>query len=304
MARSTGVYDHQAINAKELRESLKDVITNLSPMSTPLYSGLKRSTAGQLIHSWNSDAYAATTSQQTFPEGGEYSFSDLTAPTRYTNLVQEFVKTLKVSDVTEASDTVGGKAFERQKRKALVEWKKQVEWHLINGSLVSMASSTGAQLKGAINFIDSGNVDSYASLTTLTEVIFEDSMEEIYNDVDVEVAESYMRIKLKQRISSFTASNTRNISADDRRLVKPVDVIETDSIPMVKLFAHRDMPEYKVMTIVPQAFQVAYLIDPYFDSNIARTGTFKPGAWVGNLTLEVLEPKAGSVIANVKKGTE
>lgn len=304
MARSTGVYDHQFIHGKEARESLKDVITNLSPKSTPLYSGLGRSTALQSIHSWNSDAYAATSAQNNFPDGGEYDFADLTAPTRYTNVVQSFAQPIKVSWVTNASSTVGGKPYDRMKAKALVEWKKKVEWHLINGSLLSMASSTGAQLKGAINFIDSGNVDSYASLTTLTEAIFEAAMQLIYDDVDVDVAEAYMRINLKRGVSAFTASSTRNVDASDRRLIKPIDVIETDAIPVVKLFAHRDMPANKIMTIVPDAFKVAYLIDPKWDGDVARSGPYLPGAWFGALTLEALEPKAGSVIVNVRRGDE
>lgn len=304
MARSIGVYDHQFAHNKELKEDLLDVITNLSPKKTPLYSGLGTSVARQTIHNWVSDEYGATTSQQTFPEGGDYDFADLTAPTRNVNLVQEFVKTWKVSRKMQASDLVGGKVFDRYKAKALVEWKKQVEWHLINGSLLSMATNVGAQMKGAINFIDSGNVDSYVSLTTLTELIFDNSMEKIYDDTEAEVVEAYMRINLKQRLSSFTASNTRNVSADDRRLIKPIDVIETDAIPMVKLFAHRDMPEWKIMTIVPEAYKVAYLEQPFFDKDIARTGPYMPGAWYGSLTLEALYPKAGAIIANVKRGTE
>ena len=45
------------------------------------------------------------------------------------------------------------------------------------------------------------------------------------------------------------AKDPKNMDQSDRRLIKPIDVIETDTIPVVKLFAHRDMAANKIMTM-------------------------------------------------------
>lgn len=298
MARSLGVYTTSDSFGKELREDLINLVTNISPKKTPFYSGLKSTTANATVHSWTYDAYARTSSQQTHPEGGDFTFGDQTAPTRGTNVVQGFVGDVKVSWEQNASESAGGKSLPRLKAKALAEWKLQVEYHLLNGSLVSASSNVGFQLKGAVNFVDSGNINSYASLSCLTETIFDDLVEELYTDADAEVAEAYMKIALKKRMSSFTASNTRNVSADDRRLIKPVDVIETDAVPMVKLFAHRDMPDNKILAIIPEYFRVAYLIKPEYRT-VPSTGSYDAGVWYGALTLEVLDPKASALAVNI-----
>lgn len=298
MARSTGVYTTTESYGKELREDLLDIFTNISPKKTPLYTGLKSSSASSSVHNWVYESYTRTTSQSGFPEGGEWTFADLTAPTRGTNVVQEFEEPVKVSWKQNASDNVGGKAFARAKAKAMVDWKLQVEYHLLNGSYVSGATNLAWQLKGAVNFVDSGNINSYASLSCLTETIFDDLVEELYTDTDAETAEAYMKMALKKRISSFTASNTRNVDADDRRLIKPIDVIETDPVPMVKLFAHRDMPDNKILAIVPEYFRVAYLERPAF-KDVPSVGAYDAGVWYGSLTLEVLDPKASALSVNI-----
>lgn len=298
MARSVGVYTATESLGKETREDLLDVLTNISPKKTPLYSGLKTSTATSTVHNWTYDSYARTTSQATHAEGGDFTFADETAPTRGTNVIQPFTRPVKVSWEQNASDTVGGKSLPRLKAKALHEWKLKVEYHLLNGSYVSGATNIGWQMKGAVHFVDSGNVNSYASLSCLTETIFDDLVEELYTDTDAEVVEAYMKIALKKRISSFTASNTRNVSADDRRLIKPIDIIETDAVPMVKLFSHRDMPANKILAIVPEYFRVAYLIKPEYRS-VPSTGSYDAGVWYGSLTLEVLDPKAGALAVNI-----
>lgn len=300
MARQLNAYSHESSYAKELKRDVLDVITNISPVSTPFMSGLGRSKATASLHTWNYETISRTSSQPTFVEGGDLTPAATAAPTLGTNYVQEFARTFSVSWKQQDSETIGGDSVKRAKALALTGWKLDVEYALINGSGMSGGSNSAWQLSGALNFIASGNINSYASLTTLTEAIFNDLAEEIYSDTDASVAEAYMGISLKRAVSAFTTGNTRNIGAGDRRLVNPVDVIETDPVSTVKLFAHRDMPAYKIMMIVPDAWKVAYLRTPEYKDNVAPGYAAHTGTWYGSLTLEGRDPNAGGIAVNVK----
>lgn len=300
MARLSNVYGHEDSYAKELKQDLLDFITDMSPVETPMYTGLGRSKATASLHTWNYETVSRTTSQPTFVEGDQLVPVATSSPTLGTNYVQEFAKTFSVSWKQMDSETVGGDSYKRAKAINLKKWKLDVEYALINGSGMSGGSNSAWQLKGAINFIDSGNVNSYASLTTLTETILNDLAEVVYTDVTTSVAEAYMKMALKRRISSFTAGSTRNVDAGDRRLISPVDVYESDAISMIKLFAHRDMPDYKIMMIVPEAYKVAYLRNPELKEKVITNYAAETSAWYGSLTLEVLDPKAGVVGTNLR----
>lgn len=300
MAKQANVYAHESSYGKELKRDVLDFITDLSPVETPFMSGIGTSKATASLHTWNYETVARTSSQPSFSEGDALSPVATSAPTLGTNYVQEFVKTFSVSWKQEDSENIGGNSFKRAKALNLKSWKLDAEYALINGSGISGGSQSPWQLKGAINFIDSGNVNSYASLTTLTETILNDLAEVIYNDVTTEVADAFMKMALKRRISGLTTSNTRNVAAGDRRLISPVDVYESDAISTIKLMAHRDMPDYKIMLVVPEAFKVAYLRKPEFRDNSAPGYAAHTATWYGSLTLEILDPKAGAVGTNLR----
>ena len=48
-----------------VREDLLDVITNLSPQETQLFSGMKKSVAKSTLHEWPVDSYDAVTNTST-----------------------------------------------------------------------------------------------------------------------------------------------------------------------------------------------------------------------------------------------
>lgn len=300
MAKQANAYAHEQSHGKELKRDVSDVIANLSPTETPLYTGLKTTKATASIHTWNYETVSRSSSQSSFVEAGEIVPEATAAPTLATNYVQEFVKPFSVSWKQLASETIGGDSYKRAKGLAMKNWKLAVERDLIAGSPMSGGSNSPWQLKGAINFIDSGNVNSYPSLTTLTEEIFNDIAQKVYDDVSSSVAEAYMKMALKRRVSSFTAGVSRQVDATDRRLISAVDIYEGDVISTIKLFAHRDMVDNKVMLIVPKAFRIAFLEKPNLKENPVTNYAAKTAAWYGSLTLEMDDPGAGAVGTNLR----
>lgn len=227
------------------REDLVDVITNISPSETPLLSGLgEGSEATQTLHEWLVDSLssAATNAQV---EAVAFTAADLTQPSRLTNKTQIFTDNILVSG-TEAAVNVGGAqgVFEYQIEKNMKEHANDIELALMAGSGASGSSGVARQMNGVLNWyvsIDTTNYSARTSGASLGETTFNDIIDLIYASSDKVADEVYVGATLKRDISGFTAGSTRFISADDKRLARPVDVYESD-FGVHKVFLHRNVP--------------------------------------------------------------
>lgn len=220
------------------REDLVDVITNVTPAETPLLSGLGSGPeATQTLHEYLTDTFAAYTDNAQ-AEARAFTVADLSQPTRLTNNTQIFADDILVSG-TESVVNIGGTqgAFEYQIEKNMKEHAKDIELALMNGSRASGSSGVARRLTGVINGITT-NSTTRASGSSLGETTFNDVMELIYASSSMVADEVYVGSTLKRDISGFSATNTRFIAADDKRLVRPVDVYESD-FGMHKVFLHR-----------------------------------------------------------------
>lgn len=220
------------------REDLVDVITNVSPVETPLLSGLgSGSEATQTLHEWLTATFAAY-GDNAQVEALAFAAVDLTQPARASNNTQVFADHILVSG-TESAVNIGGTqgAFEYQIEKNLKEHAKDIELALMNGSRASGSSGVARRMVGVINGITT-NSTTRSSGSSLGETTFNDIVEMIYVQTDMVADEIYVGATLKRDISGFTAGNTRFLSADDKRLARPVDVYESD-FGVHKVFLHR-----------------------------------------------------------------
>lgn len=295
---STGVYRTDTANAKELREDLLDIITDLSPVATPIFTGLQKSKATNSIHQWLYDSISRSSSVSAAAEGADVTFSDLTAPSRGTNYVQEVTSAYKISQKMRDADTAGySDPVAYFKGKAMKTWKMKAEYALYWGTGNSGASGVAWEMTGLRKA--AGNFYSTASGTSITEALFNDVLEMVYSDVEDDDLEAFMSMKQKRRISAFTAGSTKNVNADDRRLVNAVDVYQSDVARNVKLFAHRDIPstDGTVLVIQPRAFAVALMHNPEAMES-ASSGPYTAGYIYGSLTLEYRQPNAAVLGTN------
>jgi len=183
MARSTGVYASDNAAGNELREDLLDILTDLSPKETPFFSGLQNSTATQNLHQWLNASVSRSSSVSAAAEGAEISYSDLTAPSRSTNYVQEIVRPYKVSWKAKDSDMAGYSDPEAyHSARAMAQWKLDAEYALIHGTGISGSSNVAWQMTGLRKAITT-NFQSHATGTSLTENRFNDLLALMYNDV-------------------------------------------------------------------------------------------------------------------------
>jgi len=272
-----------------LREDLLDLLTNLSPRNTQLVSGLGTSTANSIRHEWLIDSLSAVKANAQL-EGTAITYHNVSNPARLANYTQIFKQGFKVSDSERAEDLAGfTDRYNHEKTKALALIKNDMEYALVRGSMAS-GSGTGARqlrgLKASLSLITA------QSGVSMTEAMLNSYLQLVWDNTSTEVNAIYTDMYLKRKISGFTAGNTRNVNADDKRLIASVDVYEADAAKLVKLFPHRYVSisgtdtNHGIVGIDEELYKIAYLRKPEIKEASGTGDDFSGGNIVTELTLE------------------
>lgn len=294
-------YGLQTYDDKARREDLLDIIGDVSPDENPLSTMLAVTTAKQTTHEWLEDYMARPTSNTGAAEGAAATYSDLTQPSRRTNVTQIITETFRVSG-TEDSVNVAGMAspFDYQKNKALKSWKNRLEFSLIRSTLASGASGSAQTMKGIEATITS-HYTARLSGTSLSETEFNAMVLDVVSDVSSnEVPDIVLTtLQLRQKISTFTAGTTKTVAAGDKRLTRPVNVYESD-FGVHRIFGHKDVsvsaatPGPKVILLREDKWKIAYLRRPFYKP-LADDGDRAQGMYIGEATLEFLAERANAM---------
>jgi hypothetical protein len=277
-----------------IREDLLDIITDVSPDDNPLATMFGRSKASQVLHQWLEDYISRKTSQSTSIEGAAASYADLTQPQRRANWCEIIEQTYRVSGTERDVDHAGmGDSMDYQAGKALREWKNQLEYDIVNGTLASGSSGVARAMAGLDSVVTS-HYTNRNSGSSLSETVFNDHVRTVWNDVgQADVFDTVITtFQLKQKISTFTAGSTKYVDASDKRLTRPVQVYESDG-GVHRIFAHKDVPS-AVATPGPRFFgikedkyRLAYLRPPK-RQKLSKDGDRDNGHIIGEVTLEYL----------------
>lgn len=281
------------------RESLLDIITNISPVETQLLSGLARSKATNTLHEWVTDTLA-TPGSNAQVEGSDATYASRTNPGRVTNWTQIVRKDFAVSDSERARNYP---QFEDRYRyemsKAMDEWKNDAEFNLMRASLATgLGSGTARQMKGMKSAI--ATLTTTISGVSFAETKLNDMLQQAWQNGG-KVDEVYVGATLKRRISGYTANTTRFTDATDKRLVNVVDLYMSDFGP-VKIFMHRFITVAgdvgnDVIGIQSDKWRVAYYREPEHVP-LAKTGSATKGMIEGELTLEYLAENSSFYLTN------
>lgn len=116
------------------REELDDFVSMITPTDTPIYSMAGKEKADSKHPEWEYEDLD-TPGDNAQPEGNEYSFDAVTAPTRVGNYTQIFTKTFRFSGTQQAVDNAGNaekRAHELMKKgKAL---RKDIEYSIVDNT--------------------------------------------------------------------------------------------------------------------------------------------------------------------------
>lgn len=280
-------------NNEVIREDLLDIITNLSPTETQLFTGLKRGKkATNTYHEYPVDSYAAVTGTSTDKkavEGADWGDDEVTTPTREGNYTQIIKQTYKVTGTAQVVDTAGmtnPKAY--QQAKALVNWKHKAEWSILHGVKAAGDASTAREMGG---LFDLTTTNAVSATTTLTEQLLGDYIQLGWENSSAKISEIYVGAFLKRVVSAMTAGATKNMSQDDKRLVSAVDVYETD-FGIAKLFLHRYIDSvvssegtHNMLLVAPETLFYSGLREPQ-NIDAPKGGDYEKGVILGEFTIE------------------
>lgn len=276
------------------REDLLDILVNLDPQNTQLVSGLGQSTATGIRHENNIKTLGAV-KVNAYIEGADASYQTITNPTRIANYTQIFREAYRVTDTERDVNTAGfNDRFAQEGEDAMKELKNDMEFAILRGSLVTGTGSAARQLRGIKNSL---SLVTSQSGVSLSENALNDYLQLVWDNTNTQVNAIYGSMYIKRKISGFTAGNTKNVNADDKRLVQSVDVYQADAAQNVKLFPHRYMKiagdvNHDIIGIDEELFKVAFLRKP-LTRELAKIGDDTRGEVVAEATLETLHYNAG-----------
>lgn len=282
------------------REDLLDVIGDVSPDDNPLSTMFGTTEAKQTLHEWLEDYIARPTANNAAVEGAAASYSDLTQPSRRNNVTQIISTTFRVSGTEREVDVAGmGDPMDYQASKALKTWKNQLEFALIRSTRASGDSGVAREMAG-IQAIVTSHATARLSGTSLSETEFNTMVREVADDVGQgDVFDMVLTtLRLRQKISTFTAGSTRYVDARDKKLTRPVQVYESD-FGVHRIFGHKDVsnsaatPGPRLLGLKEDSWRIAYLRRPKKEM-LAKDGDRDNGQIVGEATLEFRTERANA----------
>lgn len=149
-----------------LREELSDVIDNISPTATPLYSAMRKKKSISRRPEWLTDSLATAANNAQLEGDDVTSFTAVTAPVRWDNYAQISTKNFVISRTENIVDKAGrDKEVDYQTLKKTKEIKRDIEVACIqNATYNAGAAATPRQTRGLAGWIRQGSVGAGAGV--------------------------------------------------------------------------------------------------------------------------------------------
>jgi len=293
----TGGYSYGDLSS---REDLSDMIKDLDALETYVSTNSATVEVTNKVHSWVIDPIAAVSTQTGTAEGADTTYATLN-PSLLTNTTQIIEYGVQTTMTNQNTDKAGfGDKFAREKLKKMKEWKNQLELSAVAGALVSGTGTAARTMKGFVNFASTVTT-GYSSVSLTSDIL--NFWLGVGYDNGAEYDTALVGKVLKQRISSFTAGNTRNVGAEDAVIVGRVDVYDSD-FGRIKIIKHRYVNSATAQTQNTMALYMSDYVrigvmDSVHYEDRPNTGYFKVGSVVGEYTVEVCNEKAVGKIAGL-----
>lgn len=278
-----------------VKESVLDLITNISPTENYFLSNLQRAGANDEFHIVPRDTLR-TPSLVAAVEGADPTY-DGNDPTTLLNMMHIISVGFNVTD-SEAAVARYGSPEDRvayETDKALKDWGDFAEFALVRSTIVTGNNSTARQMRGLKSSLSLTTAQSGVSFS---ETILNNYLQNVWTQgANVDVIAAPMT--LKRRISGFNGNGaTKFYNQDDKRLVTPIEIYESDaSNKPIKLIAHRYITvsgdtNNDILGIEMDHFATAWLREAKVRP-LAKTGDAENRQVVGEFTLEARNQYAG-----------
>lgn len=282
------------------KQDVSDLITNICPKETPLYSGFGKGTkATATYHEWLEDTLAPAASNKAI-EGAEFVVGDPTPRVRLGNYTQILTKGYGVTGTQEVVQKYGVKSeIGYQMQKAMKEIALDVEYAILNQSTKAAGDAgTARQFGGVPHWINTNKMTN-ATDRLFSEDLLNSAIQKCW-EAGGKPSKVYLSGSQKRKVSTWSGGGVgdKHMAQNDRRLTVSISVYESD-FGVVSFVPHRMMDDKSVIVITPEHWKIAYL-RPMQTTELPKTGDMHKKHILGELTMEARAEKASAIIANLK----
>jgi hypothetical protein len=305
-----------SFDAAGIRESLADVIANISPEEVPLQSNVGSENVSNTYFEWQTDSLAATSTTARIDGDDVSSFDSTSATTRVGNYTHILRRTLIVADNMGAQDLAGRNdelAYQLAKRGK--ELRRDIEATLAdNNAQVAGNSSTARETGGLGAWVATNeNVGSGGGLTTgdgttartdgtqrdFTEAMLKDAMQQAFTSGG---QPSILMVgpHNKTVVSGFAGIAAQRYQAPSdapTTIIGAADVYLSD-FGTLNVVANRFSRERDAWLLDPEYASVCYL-RPIQQVELAKTGDAEKRMVLAEFGLKVTNEAAHAVVADL-----
>ena len=285
MTQPTNTFD--TYDAIGNREDLADIITMISPSTTPLLSGIAKISATATNHEWQTDVLASPSATNAVIEGDDATTTASTPTVRLGNRTQISDKVPRVTGTQQAVDSAGrSDEMALQIMKSGLELKTDVESTLFaNNAKVTGSSSVAREAAGIPSWLatntdfgggsgadptgDGTDARTDGDQRALTESQLKSVLAACW-DAGGEPDTIFVGSFNKQAFSAFSGGSTRNVDAEDKKIVNAVEVYVSDFGDLV-IIPSRHMRSRDCLVLEMDKWKFAVLRD-FQSTPLAKTG--------------------------------
>lgn len=304
------------------REELDDFVALITPTDTPIYSFAGKEKCDSKHPEWEFEVLD-TPAANAQPEGAEFNFDAVAAPTRVGNRTQIFTKTFTFSGTQSAVSNAG--SAEKRSHEAVKKGKairKDIEFSIIAntassntdprtlGSLPSWLTTNVSRNSGSNGgFSGSDTVaETTGTLRAWTKALTDTVLQLVYNsggNVTTGFVSPYNKGVFATFMSDSNVANQRHpVQAGEKiAIIGTADIYESPWGPV------NIMPD-RVMAGSASIARRVFFLDPDFIKwmnlrpiqevpDIAKTGDRESGVVLGEGTLKIVNEAAHAVVADV-----
>lgn len=304
------------------RESLADVIFDISPTECPFSSRVKKGKAKATLEEWQTDALDAAAANAQVQ--GDDAVTNTAVPTvRLRNYCQILSKTARVSGTQEAVDKAGRDSeMAYQVRKRMGELKRDLEFALVRNAQSTAGTASVAATSAGIESWLSTNKTSvgtgtaqttpgYASGTvlaptdsTVAGTLTENALKAVIQAIWTAGGDPKMLMvgpATKSKISSaFTGIATRYLEAmpgKQAQIIGGADIYVSD-FGKHEVVPNRFMRDQNILCLDMDYWELAQL-RPLTVNPLAKTGDSERKQMLMEVTLKVLNEKASGKVSDI-----
>lgn len=280
------------------KEDLSDIITNISPTDTPLYSSLGKASAIATYHEWLEDDLGDDPKDNAVTEGATYVVDSPGTRTRKGNYTQIMRRGYGVTGTQEIVSKHGVKSeIGYHMTKAMKLIALDMERALIrNDSQVAGDTETARRMGGIPYWIATNAVDNSGSERDLTLALINSTLESIWGDGGSPNT-LYVSPRNKRIVGTFTDSATKYMQEGTTKIGSRIDVIESD-FGVLNIKVDRWMPNDSVFILDPSLWKIAAL-RPFKTEDLPKTADKIEKVIIGEYTLEARAEQGNGMIEDL-----